>query len=376
VPQWRSWENIINGRQDRRLLDCRQTLNCMLDDDQSAGREPTSGTAAALAWSEGTKHNEYKDSRIMNTAELSARAPLAKPASRSRADERGASASGNVERRSFLKALGTAGAAVSASALAGTAAVAQANRAQISKGDAALLRFGIPSFEAPQKHLSTRWIMNSFNFGHAAIKRSSMLVACTLLLLVLVVPVPSAYAAPDAITPVEDFSRELDKLKKSFGDLGKKIDDSAKMIDGLSDVDKAKKEIEDLRAAVGSLLDLVADNGALDKLGDKALSRARDKLKELEQDDRFKPEEKNFLIEQWRRLRDDTERATEELGSARKRFAELLRTLQASEDFIDELVQIRQAQKVIDAIHQLTSEIRGASDQLHRLIAGIKPPGA
>jgi DNA repair exonuclease SbcCD ATPase subunit len=218
--------------------------------------------------------------------------------------------------------------------------------------------------------------MNRLNFGHAAIKRSSMLVACTLLLLVLVVPVPSAYAAPDAITPVEDFSRELDKLKRSFGDLGKKIDDSAKMIDGLSDVDKAKKEIEDLRAAVGSLLDLVADNGALDKLGDKALSRARDKLKELEQDDRFKPEEKNFLIQQWRRLRDDTERATEELGSARKRFAELLRTLQASEDFIDELVQIRQAQKVIDAIHELTSEIRGASDQLHRLIAGIKPPGA
>jgi len=354
-------------------LDCRQTLNCMLDDDQSAGREPTSGTASALAWSEGIKHNEYQDSRIMNTADLSARAPLAKPASRSRADERGASASGNAERRSFLKALGTAGAALSASALAGTAAVAQANRAQISKDDAALLRFGIPSFEAPQ---STRWIMNSFNFGHAAIKRSSMLVACTLLLLVLVVPVPSAYAAPDAITPVEDFSRELDKLKKSFGDLGKKIDDSAKMIDGLSDVDKAKKEIEDMRAAVGSLLALVADNGALDKLGDKALSRARDKLKELEQDDRFKPDEKNFLIEQWRRLRDDTERATEELGSARKRFAELLRTLQASEDFIDELVQIRQAQKVIDAIHQLTSEIRGASDQLHRLIAGIKPPGA
>jgi hypothetical protein len=122
-------------------LDRRQTLKCMLDDDQSAGREPISGTASALAWSEGIKHNEYQESRIMNTAELSARAPLAKPASRSRADERGASASGNVERRSFLKALGSAGAALSASALAGTAAVAQANRAQISKGDAALLRF-------------------------------------------------------------------------------------------------------------------------------------------------------------------------------------------------------------------------------------------
>jgi DNA repair exonuclease SbcCD ATPase subunit len=218
--------------------------------------------------------------------------------------------------------------------------------------------------------------MNSFGFGHTAIRRLSVLVAGTLLLLALAAPVRSAYAAPNAITPVEDFSRELDKLKKSFGDLGKKIDDSAKIIDGLTDADKAKKEIEDLRAMVGSLLDLVADNGALDKLGDKALSRARDKLKELEQDNRFKPAEKDFLIEQWRRLRDDTERATEELGSARKRFAELLRTLQANEDFIDELVQIRQAQKVVDVIRQLTREIRGASDQLHRLIAGIKPPGA
>jgi DNA repair exonuclease SbcCD ATPase subunit len=223
--------------------------------------------------------------------------------------------------------------------------------------------------------------MNSLGFGHAAIKRSVVLVAGVLLFLVLAAPVRSACAAPDAITPVEDFSRELDKLKKTFSDLGKRIDDSAKMIDslngdGLSDVDKAKKEIEDLRARVGSLLDVVADNGALDKLGDKALARARDKLKELEQDNRFKPEERNFLVEQWRRLRDDTERATQELGTARNRFAELLRTLQANEDFIDELVQLRQAQKVIDVIHQLTREIRGASDQLQRLISGIKPPGA
>jgi len=224
-------------------------------------------------------------------------------------------------------------------------------------------------------------MMISFSFGHAAIKRSFVVIAGILLFLVLAAPVRPAYAAPDAIATVEDFSRELDKLKKSFGDLGKKIEGAARMIDGLSveglsDVDKAKKEIEDLRAGVGAMLAVVADNGTLEKLGDKALSRARDKLKELEQDNRFKQEEKNFLIEQWRRLRDDTERATRELESARSRFAELLRTLQANEDFIDELVQIRQAQKVIDVIHQLTREIRGTSDQLQRLISGIKPPGA
>jgi septation ring formation regulator EzrA len=222
-------------------------------------------------------------------------------------------------------------------------------------------------------------MMKSFRSGKTAIGRPSVIVGGMLLFLLLATPVRSA--AADAITPVEDFSRELDKLKKSFDDLDKKIDGSAKMIDGLSaegagDVDKAKKEIEDLRAAVGSLLAVVADGGTLDKLGDTALSRARDKLKELERDNRFKQEEKDFLIEQWRRLRDDTERATQELGSARSRFAELLRMLQANEDFIDELVQIRQAQKVIDVIHQLTREIRGTSDQLQRLISGIKPPRA
>ena len=223
--------------------------------------------------------------------------------------------------------------------------------------------------------------MKNLSFGPAALERPvvqrALALAGVLLLLVSTAAVRPAFAAgPDAITPVEDFSKELDKLKKSFGDLGKKIDESAKAIDSYNDVEKTRKEIEDLRAAVAALLDAVADNGGLATLGDKALTRARDKLKELEQDTRFKPEERSFLIEQWRRLRDDTERANQELGSARTRFAELLRTLQTNEDFIEELVQIRQAQKVIDIIHQLTSDIRGASDQLQRLIGGIKPPGA
>jgi DNA repair exonuclease SbcCD ATPase subunit len=223
--------------------------------------------------------------------------------------------------------------------------------------------------------------MDSLRFGHGAVGRL-LVLALGLPLLFAVWAPEKAFSAGDtnakgdAIAPVEDFSRELDKLKKSFGELGKKMDDSAKAIDEYTDAEKARKEIEDLRAAVSGLLDAVADNGALGTLGEKALARARTKLKELEQDTRFKPEERNFLVEQWRRLRDDTERANQELGSARTRFAELLRTLQANEDFINELVQIRQAQKVIEVMHQLTRDIRGASDQLQRVIGGIKPPGA
>jgi chromosome segregation ATPase len=226
------------------------------------------------------------------------------------------------------------------------------------------------------------WCIRLRMFAKRAIGLAATVVFAAPLVLPFSMAPPSAAAASaasnpsDAITPVEDFSRELEKLKKSFGDLGRKMDSSAKAIDDYNDVAKARQEIDDLRAAVASLLDAVADNGSLATLGDTALKRARDKLKNLEQDTRFKPEERDYLVEQWRKLRDDTEHATNELGSARTRFAELLRVLQANEDFIDELVQIRQAQKVIDVIHELTRDIRGASDQLQKLIGAIKPPGA
>jgi DNA repair exonuclease SbcCD ATPase subunit len=180
----------------------------------------------------------------------------------------------------------------------------------------------------------------------------------------------------DAITPVEEFSRQLDEFKKSIPELNKKIEDSAASIDRWTDVEKARKEIEELRALVGAALGAVSDNGPVSQLGGRALDHAREKLRTLEQDNRFKPEEKQFLIDQWRRLKDETERATDELAVARRDFVELLRTLQSNEDFVDELIQIRQAQKALEVIRRLTQDIRDASDQLKRLIGGIKPPGA
>jgi DNA repair exonuclease SbcCD ATPase subunit len=180
----------------------------------------------------------------------------------------------------------------------------------------------------------------------------------------------------DAITPVEEFSRQLEEFQKSVPDLNKKIQDSAGAIDGWTDVEKARTEIEKLREAVGNLLGAVSDNGGVSELGTKALNHVHDKLRTLSQETRFKPEERQFLIDQWRKLEDQTGLATKELDDARKQFADLLRTLQSNEDFISELVQIRQAQKALDVIKQLTRDIRDASNQLNKLIGGIRPPGA
>ena len=212
-------------------------------------------------------------------------------------------------------------------------------------------------------------------------RRYVILFAGLFLSLVLAVPTAMAQSAnrpapPDAYTPVEEFSRQLDEFKRTIPELNKKMEESATAVDRWTDVDKARKEIEELRALVGAALGAVSDNGVVSQLGTKALNHAREKMRAIEQETRFKPDEKQFLLEQWRKLRDETENASNELGTARKEFSELLRTLQANEDFIDELIQIRQAAKALEVIRRLTQDIRDASDQLKRLIGGIKPPGA
>jgi tRNA-dihydrouridine synthase len=118
------------------------------------------------------------------------------------------------------------------------------------------------------------------------------------------------------------------------------------------------------------------DNGPVSQLGVRALDHIRSKLKALAQDNRFKPEERQFLIEQWKKLETQTEGATKELDDARAQFVGLLHTLQDNEDFIGELLEIRQAEKALEVIRQLTHEIRDASSQLNKLIGGIKPPGS
>jgi len=180
----------------------------------------------------------------------------------------------------------------------------------------------------------------------------------------------------DAVSPVEEFSKQLEDFQKSVPNLNKTIQDSAGTIDGYSDVEKARTEIDKLRESVSTLLGAVSDNGPVSQLGAKALDHVHAKLKALSQETRFKPEERQYLTDQWRKLQDQTESATKELDDARGQFVGLLQTLQSNEDFIGELLEIRQAEKALEVIRNLTHDIRDASTQLNKLIGGIKPPGA
>jgi len=177
-------------------------------------------------------------------------------------------------------------------------------------------------------------------------------------------------------SPVEEFSQQLEAFQKSVPDLNKSIQDSAGTIDSMTDVEKARAEIDKLRETVSALLGAVSDNGPVSQLGVKALDHVHNKLRTLAQDTRFRPEERQFLIDQWRKLQDQTESATKELDDARAQFAGLLQTLQQNDDFIGELLEIRQAEKALEVIRSLTKDIRDASTPLNKLIGSIKPPGA
>ena len=181
--------------------------------------------------------------------------------------------------------------------------------------------------------------------------------------------------ASEPPSPVDEYTKRVEEFRKAAPDLSKKIEDSAKAIQDLTDVEQARKEIEQLRAIVGDLLGRVSDNGDIAQLGTKALAHSRQKLAALEQETRFKPEEKQFLTEQWRRLVGETERAAGDLDTARREFADLLRSLQTREDFIDELVQVRRAGEAVTVLRQLAKDIRDAKAKLDTLINGIKPPG-
>ncbi len=208
---------------------------------------------------------------------------------------------------------------------------------------------------------------------------SARLVAA-LFAIVLTAPLPALAQternAADVTTADDEFSRQLTELKKTFADLSRKFEDSAQNIDRLNSADAARKEIEELREHVGKLLGAVADNGTVWGLGARALSRADEKLKSLDRENRYKPDDRQFLIDRWRELKAATESAIRELESARKDFAELLRRLQTSEDFIDELLQIREHQRALEVIHKLSEGIRDASDKLKKLLGAVKTPGA
>jgi chromosome segregation ATPase len=202
----------------------------------------------------------------------------------------------------------------------------------------------------------------------------ALLLACAVPALPALAQSSPTSKAGDAVTPVEEFSRQIEELKRTFIELNKRIEASAKAIDNATDPAASRKEIADLRELVGSLLGAVADNGEVAQLGTKALEHARAKQKALAEETRYTPEQRAFLLNEWQRLERETEAATAELDTARMRFAKVLRVLQTNDDYVGELMEIRQGNEALKVVRDLAKQIHEASDLLNNFINAIQPP--
>jgi chromosome segregation ATPase len=196
-----------------------------------------------------------------------------------------------------------------------------------------------------------------------------------LALAILQMPTARADTANDAIAPVEQFSHEVDNLKQTFNSLNRQIEESAATIDRMQSGESSRQEVAQLREIVTQLLAAVADNGTVAQLGDKALKHAQDKLAALQHDDRFTADQRKHLIEEWTKLQKEIGDARGELETARGQFAGLLRTLQLADDYVAELIEIRQGKEALKVVKDLAKQLHDASSMLSNFINAINAPG-
>ncbi len=142
--------------------------------------------------------------------------------------------------------------------------------------------------------------------------------------------------------------------------------------------DAAGGEVAQLQALIAETLGNVADNGKVAQLGQRALDFARGKQAQFEKDAKFAPEERQFLLNEWKRNADKMKKEVDLLAQSRSQLAESLLRVQTRADYIGELQTLKDAEQVLAVIHQLAGEIQQTSVKVRTLLqtATTPPPGA
>ena len=180
--------------------------------------------------------------------------------------------------------------------------------------------------------------------------------------------------APQIPSPVDDFDKAYIEAKQALSDLNAKIEQRSAEIQKLTASDAAGEEIAQLQALIAETLGNVADNGKVAVLGRKALDFARGKQAQFEKDTKFAPEEREFLLSEWKGAADKMKKEVDLLAQSRSQLAESLLRVQTRADYIVELQTLKDAEQVLAVIHQLASEIQETSVKVRNLLQTAAPP--
>ena len=195
-----------------------------------------------------------------------------------------------------------------------------------------------------------------------------------------VVPSLAAEASdrPQVPSPVDDFDQAYVEAKQALTDLNSKIEQRSAEIQKLTASDTAAQEVAQLQALIAETLGAVADNGKVAQLGQRALDFARGKQAQFEKDAKFAPEEREFLLNEWKGAADKMKKEVDLLAQSRSQLAESLLRVQTRADYIGELQTLKDAKQVLAVIHQLATVIQQTSAKVRNLLqtATAPPPGA
>jgi len=165
-------------------------------------------------------------------------------------------------------------------------------------------------------------------------------------------------------SPVEEFSRQLEAFQKSVPDSTSRSRISAGAIDAVTDVEKARTEIDKLRepfqACSPRCLTTVRFHGSAQRRSNTSVPRSR----RCHRNSATSRRSGSFCSINGASSRARPKATGQKSSTTRARsFAGLLQVLQQNEDFIGELIEIRQAEKALEVIRSMEArDIRDASD--------------
>ena len=181
----------------------------------------------------------------------------------------------------------------------------------------------------------------------------------------------------EVVAQIKEFAIQIEGVKTSLADLKTKINDGAKAMSQETVAEPLRKAVEGLRIQVFSVN--LADNSEIIKNGLKTLKNATERRETLGHDTRFTPAEQQTLAAGWQGRINAITAATDHLERTSTRLVERKLSLQTTEDYIVELIELEQfpfgrahsgdiKQEVRKTTESLGNDLRAASVDIDNLI--------
>jgi hypothetical protein len=187
-------------------------------------------------------------------------------------------------------------------------------------------------------------------------------------------PPPPPAAGPAQPVISDDSIDDFADLNRNLTSLQEKLQKAKSLVTVSKDSTVPESQRNAFRVTVAALLTAFADGGEVAQLGQQALDFVHQRTAAAQQENNLPAAQKDAIVTRWRRIAAQTEGAVATLEATRKDLSEKLRLLESKQDFVDQMVALRQARRVLDAVGDLADQRQAVSERVKDLLAGKSTP--